>query len=259
MESIQKQIERFLVKEFLEAIGKSPEGKILMDDRPDSRVPIDGEWIGIEVTCYYQGLSSQGSKPQALKVEWEKIIRDFTNRLEGEGLSHLTGVVSLNAEKIPKRNERESLVSELVQLVKTKTPVIDPNEKLEIQIRDMKSSFSMMSQYLKTVSLWETGPARVPWKCRQTFVRSVGITDNEFLQIIRKKKREVKGYNRNGIDSLWLLIVSTGESPASIATPDPERIRELGFQHTEVVKLTGFDKMYFYSRVFPYIVRLYPN
>lgn len=257
MKTCKKKRERVFLEKFLSFTGSLESAEIVQRERPDFQAQSMGRNIGVEVTEYYQGVSSRGSESRRIEKVWNDVLTQVCARLGKSGLDHLTGLVFAKAHEAPTRPDRAELATELTALVRDNAIPVGTTQPLEL--RSELRAFPVISRCLRRVVLMPTGPARgVEWACATTIAGSRGITDSELGEILNSKKKSVIGYDRSEFTELWLLVVASCDTVASAGEILPEQVGMLARRNAALLRNVGFDKVWYYSWLPEFAVRMYP-
>ena len=249
---MNKARERFYLEQFLAYAKPFRSATVFESEKPDFVVESKGKPIGIEETQYHQGISRRGSRAKESEVAWTEILE-----LVKDPLSNFTGLVFTKSEDVPKRAERPKLVAELVTLARVYQPV-DSKKHVEIKAADLRHL--RLARYVRKIVLIRTRAVRgLVWKRAESIAGSVGFSDTELSEILRSKQKRVSTYDRSRFDELWLIIVATGESTAATGAILESPVEALAERNQESLNQAGFDRIWYYSCLPEFCVRLFPQ
>jgi hypothetical protein len=109
----QKRDEEQTLRAVLKAIGLSADIEVQYGEAPDFIVEVDGRRIGVEITLFSSGVTTDGVPMRAIENEWEQLQQSAeTARKNSEEFRNLNVGVMFHG-KIPSRKDHPRFIAEV--------------------------------------------------------------------------------------------------------------------------------------------------
>ena len=122
-----------------------------------------------------------------------------------------------------------------------------------------KEEFPVSNQYVKKVTIMNTGSARISWECVNSSVSSIGVTAKEIASIIRNKEKDFPKYRWDDVNERWLLISASGITVFNSSGPHPERVDWNSPELKDACRSTSIERIIFWDRMFNWYKEICPG
>jgi hypothetical protein len=255
MRSRQKQVEKFLVREFLEKnlglnvirlLGRNPGPN---SHRPDIYAAIEKNGgkvvLEIELTEYQvdtQFANAGGSPGERLNSFWREVQESLWRRLSKRPVE-VEVLVTLNDPSKVKKVEARGFAEELVRLARE----FDFSASRTVSLTAFQPRFPLLAQYVRKLSLKKVGFYSCAWTCTNASAAMVGVIPRHVANLVRKKGN--KNYTWAEKAEKWLLLCASGRSIVGHAGPPPNPVAWQDPELQAACKASPFDRVFFWDRV----------
>lgn len=282
----QRTKERKLVRSFLEIAGYKinsvlsyPDGQQRPDVVATFRQGGKKVKVGVEQTDYFVDLekniasSRNKSSPGNRIVNlWTEVNKSISRRVvRSQELQQITGhvllkksycdFISYRTGDSEYRQRARKLAQELIKLIKekviaTKAPY---GHCIKLVNSEIPSGYSTLRSAISSITLWRHEARKARWGCSNADATSIGLTQNELIDIINAKRKQAAKQNWGKVDERWLLITASGASVFQMADLRPENFKWTSQEIVQACKKSIFSKIIFWDDSLSWYTVIWPN
>jgi len=255
----RRTVEGFLKTLHAELIEVKPYDR--PNNKPDVVVTLrrqtdsNAKRVGIEVTRHFNDESSgNGSPGQAMNRFWESVRREI-ERLKAESgeLQQIYVRVELRKDALSQRSLKsleKKLAKEMFAFVLKESAmaasktILIPDWTGE-RVFTVFTDYPLMKRYVAEVTMRKVRFFSF-WDANVN-AAAVGINLTQLAEVIREKGEKAKGWSRDPIDELWLLVAAPHDNVFNAMHGCPDQV---DFGHPDVTAACAnsfFDKVFFWS------------
>ncbi len=257
----RRMVEGFLKKLQVELIEVKPYDR--SNNKPDVvvklRTQTDSEprRVGIEVTRHFNDESSDNGSPgQAMNRFWQSVQREMERlKDKSQELQQVYVHVELKKNAIRQRSLKslaKKLAGEMFAFVRkesatgTSKTILIPEWEGE-RVFTAFPDYPLMGSYVAEIMMKKVRFCRL-WDANVN-ASAVGIDPTRLAEVIREKGKKAKGWSKDAMDELWLLVAAPHDNAFDAMHDSPD---EVDFGHPDVTAACAnspFDKVFFWSSV----------
>ena len=272
MRNCQKDVEKFLVRNFLEnAIGLTVRRLLSrLPPKPDIYAVVERNEqksaLEIELTEYQVDSSGdqEGGSPGArLNSFWRKVQASLYRRLSRKPLN-VEVLVTLDNPSAVKVRTARAFAEELVRLARgfdfpasgsCNITVFKPRFPLMARylhtseaciVKDLHPEFPVLAKYASKLTLTRVSYTGFLWQCTNASAAMVGFSSKRVADDIRRKANNTYKWAKNS--EKWLLVCASGDAIVGTAGPPPA----LDIWQDEALQAaciaSPFERVYFWDR-----------
>jgi len=249
----KKTNEKFHLENLFKFLVEKP---FEIEDResPDFIVTLmSGKKVGVEVVEYHSASKTTNGKPRrAFEETIDVLYKDLHQQAEKyPELKGIYGFFSFKEKRVAPRSKHKVFIDQAIQLTREK--VHDLSQTNLLKVKPDGGKYPLLDQYLKELHLHKTEVSFHP-QWGGVDASSVGLDEDELINAIQEKINKAGKYQVQGINELWLLIVSGHR--LSQAMPPPEhlqyKLKSFG-RLNNLLRKSGYNKVYLSQRMFAVI------
>jgi hypothetical protein len=255
MRNRQKQVEKFLVREFLEKglrlnvirlLGRNPGPN---SRRPDIYAVIEKDGgntvLEIELTEYQVDTPSGkegGSPGERLNSFWREVQESLWRRLS-KGPVKVEVLVTLNDPSKVKKKEARGFAEELVRLARK----FDLSASKDALFTAFQPKFPLLAQYVRKLILKKVSYYSFAWTCTNASAAMVGVLPKHVANLVQKKGNKTYTWAKKA--EKWLLVCASGRAIVGHGGPPPNPVTWQDPELQAACKVSPFDRVFFWDRV----------
>jgi len=198
----KKKCELFYLKKFLEFQEINPID-VFPSESPDFILGLPDKKIGIELTEYHSELNKgKGQTRRAMEENWKKLQDQIYEeiRLNEKFVGIKCEIYFKDIFLLPKKRESSDFINELKEYV-------IKSDGHGITSDSIPAQYKLLNNYVNKVKINKIhNNLYLKWESNLR-IGSIGIIEEELLNIINPKIEKSNEYNSKNIDELWLLVV----------------------------------------------------
>jgi len=257
----QKEIEQFLIREFLDRLGYrifNPQ----WPDRPEALLTLSKggrrKRVAIEHTEYFNDTLAGHISPLTVIDEfWRLVQASLIRRISHR--KHLTGILarvklksnlSLPRRLAKQQNSAIQLSKELVNFVESHQ--VRQSEHLRFRCHEFKGNLileSMLSEL--RLSRWTDDAvhaSRCSWICSNINTGHIPLNLEYIKSAIESKNKKAIKYNWGSASEKWLLIAASGGNLSNIAGAHMQNVNWADPDLLNLCCKSSFDRIVFWER-----------
>jgi hypothetical protein len=238
----KKEKERRYLCEFLKIVSSDMAAPKENRERPDFLLTDkNGRKIGCELVEYHCDV-----KLREVEESWE-FLQDKLN--ETLGSEDVNGHLLFKRKRVPSKRQTNGFIDQL-QVCMGSGQSKAESDTAKVTILDDFSDYPLLSEYLKKIKVNN----HLSWSSNIDFAW-FGLDQKFLLSLLNTKGKHLNEYRNNtACDEYWLLVVSDDRLSQSAGPNLLDALRK-DSELSDILKNSGFDRVYFYQYLYDVAVK----
>lgn len=196
--------------------------------------------VGIEITEYHSDYpTASGYSRRVVEQEWEHLRRELMKKVDATAsLNGVHGSLFFKDLTLPSRHDHADFINQVMSCAQANINV------LPTSLSDFEA-FPLLSQYLKEMR-FKRIRCHMSWDWNKN-IGWIGTEPTALVDCIRRKVK--KKYDTEGINDLWLLIVSGPNLSQAMGIDLQYDLANIG-EVDELLQKSVFSKAYIFQYMF---------